>query len=88
MYGARKWLTGFHLNLESLGGGSGSIGDVPAAALPMIGAGLGFVFHIDDALGSEGEIPRRRVEAASPPPAEVSEDEATEGSERPLRRKQ
>lgn len=89
MYGTRKWLGGFQVDLAAFGWGAGPIGEVPAAALPMIGAGLGFVFQIDDAFGSEGEPPRQRVadapaksigESQSP-----AEDEERESSERRAR---
>jgi len=76
MYGARKWLGGTHVNLEALGGTSGSIGDVPAAVLPIIGALLGFVFQVDDAFGGETEAPRRRVESPSPRGAESTDETA------------
>jgi hypothetical protein len=81
MYGARKWLTGFHVNLGALGGGAGPIGQVPAAVLPMIGTGLGFVFEVDDALGGDGEPPRRRVEEAPRLPESRAEDVEDENSE-------
>jgi hypothetical protein len=85
MYGARKWLGGVHVNLEALGGGAGPIGQVPGAALPVIGAGLGFVFQIDDAFGGDGEPPRRRVAEAEPAPPELADDEDEAGSERRAR---
>jgi len=84
MYGARKWLTGVHVNLDAFGGGAGPIGEIPAAALPLIGAGLGFVFQIDDAFGGDSEPPPRRVEPATPAPTS-SEDEESESSDRRAR---
>jgi hypothetical protein len=81
MYGARKWLGGWHVSLEAFGGGAGPIGEVPAAALPMIGAGLGFVFQIDDAFGSDSEPPRARVTAPPGEAAPPAEDEESESSE-------
>ena len=87
MYGARKWLGGTHVNLEALGGTSGSIGNVPAAALPIIGALLGFVFQVDDAFGGETEAPRRRVESPSPRGAEKSTDEAADDAAEPSERR-
>jgi hypothetical protein len=85
MYGARKWLSGIHVNLDALGGGAGPIGEVPAAALPLIGAGLGFVFQIDDASGGDAAPPRQRVET-TPPAREVGADgEETEHAEQRAR---
>lgn len=81
MYGARKWLIGVHVNLEAFGWGAGPIGQVPGAALPAIGAGLGFVFQIDDAFGGDGDPPRRRVADAPPAPRDVAEDDENESSE-------
>lgn len=88
MYGARKWLQGVHVNLVSLGGGAGSLGDVPLASLPLIGAGLGLVFEIDDAFGSEENGVRRRVRAAPSDHSPTDEGESEEGvsSERRARR--
>ena len=85
LYGARKWLNGVHVDFEALGGGAGPIGQVPSAALPIIGASLGFVFQIDDALGGDSEPPRRRVVEASPESAEQTDVEDDERSERRAR---
>jgi hypothetical protein len=82
MYGTRKWLSGVQVNLESLGGGAGPIGQVPGAALPIIGASLGFVFQVDDALGGDGEPPPQRVLAPSAPAELADDDEDEAGSER------
>jgi hypothetical protein len=87
MYGARKWLSGFDVNLQSLGLGAGPIGEVPSAALPLIGAGLGFVFQIDDALGSDADPPRRRVADAAARAEEDLQDE-DESSQHRARRGQ
>jgi hypothetical protein len=81
MYGARKWLAGVHVNLQAFGWGAGPIGQVPAAALPAIGAGLGFVFQIDDALGGDSEPPRRRVAETSRAPEEPAGADESEESE-------
>jgi hypothetical protein len=80
MYGARKWLTGVHVNLEAFGWGAGPIGQVPAAALPAIGAGLGFVFQIDHAFGGDEPSPRRVAEAPAAL-AEHAEGDENESSE-------
>jgi len=87
MYGARKWLSGVHVDLVAVGGSAGSIGDVPLALLPAIGAALGFVFEADNAFGSEEKGVRKRV--ASPPAESLPREEDAEesvSSERPLRR--
>lgn len=81
MYGARKWLAGVHVNLDAFGWGAGPIGQVPAAALPIIGAGLGFVFEIDDALGGGSEPPRRRVAETARVPEEPADADQIEDSE-------
>jgi hypothetical protein len=54
----------------------------------MIAAALGFVFQIDDALGGDGEPPRRRVEAAPPAAGELDGDEEHETAEPRARREQ
>ena len=86
LYGARKWLSGVHVNLESLGGNSGPIGEVPLAALPVVGAALGFVFQIDDAVGSEDKTPEPRLRAAEPSESEPEQEAEEESSERRARR--
>jgi len=71
LYGARKWLAGVHVDLGALGAGTGAIGDVPAAVLLIIGASLGFVFEVDDALGSEDKGSALRVAGPSRDKARV-----------------
>jgi len=85
MYGARKWLMGLEVSLEALGGGAGPIGEVPGAALPSIGAGLGFVFQMDDAFGGDGPPPRQRVAEGPEVQPERAEDDQSEGSEQRAR---
>lgn len=86
MYGARKWLSGFGVNLQSLGLGTGPVGEVPAVALPLIGAGLGFVFQIDDAFGSDEASPRQRLSDAAPPGRDSEEEQAESSEDRRARR--
>lgn len=84
LYGARKWLGGVRVNLEVLGGNSGALGQVPAAALPVIGALLGFVFQIDDALGSDDKISPARVgrgRVVEPDDASADTEDDNEASE-------
>jgi ABC-type xylose transport system permease subunit len=86
MYGTRKWLAGVHVNLELIGSTSGPLGEVPLAALPVIGAALGFVFQIDDALGSEDKTPEPRLRASEPSEGEAEHEAEEESSERRARR--
>jgi hypothetical protein len=53
--------------------------------LPAIGAGLGFVFQIDDAFGGDGDAPRRRVADAPAAPVDHAEDDENQSSERRAR---
>ncbi len=57
LFGLRKWVGGLHVDLGAFG--AGPIGAVPVAALPLLGAALGLVFEIDDAVGPE-TVPERR----------------------------
>jgi hypothetical protein len=50
MYGLRKWLPGVSLNLGTTLG-SGSIGGLPAASLPVIATAIALLFEVDDAFG-------------------------------------
>jgi hypothetical protein len=49
MVALRKWAAGVHVDMSALGvGGAGGLGDVPAAALPLVGAALGGLFELDN----------------------------------------
>jgi hypothetical protein len=62
------------VNLVDLGGRAGSIAEMPAVVLSVIGAGLGFVFEIDHAVGDD-EKPRHRVPSAATPLSDGSDEE-------------
>jgi hypothetical protein len=57
MYGVRKWLPWVSLDLGTILG-SGSIGSLPAASLPIIATAIAFLFEIDDAFGPRAAAPR------------------------------
>lgn len=47
MYAVRKWLP-YQVDLSALQAGAGKLGDLPAAALPMVGTLLALMFEIDN----------------------------------------
>jgi hypothetical protein len=54
MFALRKWLP-FSVDLSMFQAGSGKLGDLPAAALPMVGTLLALMFEIDNTGGSQKE---------------------------------
>jgi len=92
MYGLRKWLPWVALDLGRTFG-SGSIGNVPMASLPVIATAIAALFEIDDAFGPRAVAPRvkepdleasasspvRNGDAATPPSEE--DEESTEASD-------
>ncbi len=73
MFALRQWGGSFTLDLAALNaGGTGPVGDLPAASLPIVAAVLGAFFELDNTGGEEGEkkvralpeSPRKRVAAA------------------------
>lgn len=79
LFGLRKWVGGLHVDFG--GFGAGPIGAVPVAVLPLLGAALGLVFEIDDAVGPE-TVPERRHRVEDDrglePPLERDESEGSE----------
>jgi hypothetical protein len=47
MFALQKWVT-VGVNLDALSAGHGAIGELPAAALPVIGGVLGAIFELDN----------------------------------------
>ncbi len=68
MFALREWGAGFRLDLSALGaGGAGSVGDLPAASLPLIAAVLGAFFELDNTGGgdTDGEGGRDETQKAA-----------------------
>ena len=70
MFALRTWATSWTIDIGLLGvAGHGSVGELPAASLPLIAAALGSLFELDNTGtdgGSAGESPakeRKRVAA-------------------------
>ena len=65
MFALRQWAPGFALDLAMIhAGGPAPVGDLPAAALPLIAATLAGLFELDNT-GDGGEpVAKRRVEVA------------------------
>lgn len=62
LFAIRKWLQ-LPLDLGRYDAGSGLLGELPAAYLPLIGALLGLLFEADNtASGADRPGPRKRVE--------------------------
>ncbi|MCA9630890.1 MAG: hypothetical protein KC766_24660 [Myxococcales bacterium] len=57
MYGVRRWLP-YSVDLSLLQAGSGRLGDLPAAALPLVGTLLALMFEIDNTGESAKEAGR------------------------------
>lgn len=91
LFGARKWLPHVSLDLGFLGAGAGSIGELPAAFLPMVTTALAMLFELDDSGESSTTAsgPRRRVMADAEHGAELEADEASVdvASHRPARKR-
>ena len=92
MFALRQWAGGFYLDLTGLNaGGVGSVGELPAASLPIIAAVLGAFFELDNTGGSDSSKkekalpePRKRVGAGANGKAKgaaVAEEEFDSGEE-------
>jgi hypothetical protein len=74
MYGIRKWLADVTLGGGLLGKGPAALGDLPRAALPLVGMALALVFEIDDAFGPGEEGVRRRLTTTAPDEGDRAHD--------------
>jgi hypothetical protein len=78
LFAIRKWLN-IHLDLTMMGAGSGALGDLPAANLPVIAGALGTLFELDNTAepkqggGTRVAEPRTESEEAAEEDAAVSE---------------
>jgi hypothetical protein len=72
MFAARKWLT-TEVNLEFIHAGSGAIGQLPAASLPLVAAVLGGFFELDNTGGDDKDEAKG---TASTPKKRVAEEKA------------
>ena len=72
MFALRKWV-GLSLDLSAMEAGSGLIGDLPAASLPLIGTVLAVLFDLDN---TPGEPEPREAEAAAPSRARVAQEDS------------
>jgi hypothetical protein len=90
MFALRQWASGFEPNLTALGGGGPlPVGELPMASLPLIAAGLGGLFGIDntevaaDARGTDrgGPSTRKRVAASAGSKSRIAEVEDGEDAE-------
>jgi len=92
MYALRRWAGTWTMDLSALGaGGPAAAGQLPAVSLPLIGAGLGALFELDNTGDREPKkeagkpAGRRRVapdnEAAAGKRRSVEADEPSAGSE-------
>lgn len=64
LFALRAWVH-VSLDLSALGAGSGPIGDLPAASLPVVAALLGAWFEADNTDAGASQRPRSRVEPAA-----------------------
>lgn len=64
LFGLRKWLA-VPIDLSSYDAGSGVVGQLPAATLPLIAAFLGAVFELDNTENSAPPATRKRVPGES-----------------------
>jgi hypothetical protein len=77
LFGMRKWLPGVTVDLTHFGAGSGAVGSVAWAALPLIAVAISMVLEIDDAFGPEtAEPPRKRVQGELRVPSVEGLDDA------------
>jgi hypothetical protein len=71
MFALRQWAGGVRLDLSPIGaGGPASLGDLPAASLPLLAAVLGGFFELDNTAekqqaAKEASGAKKRVEAAA-----------------------
>jgi hypothetical protein len=99
MFALRRWGGGWVVDLTAIGaGGPAAAPELPAAALPAIGAVLGALFELDNTddpkspvkTGDErvrvGAPSRRRVESAARPRDGEVRDEADEPAKNPAKR--
>jgi hypothetical protein len=70
MFALRRWASGWTVDLHALGaGGPASVGDLPAASLPVIGAALGALFEVDNTGDTPARPAAARQRVAWPPAA-------------------
>jgi hypothetical protein len=88
MFALRRWAGGWAPDLHVIGGGGpAAVGDLPAASLPMIAAGLGALFELDntgDVEAAGSAAARKRVpvrEANGSARARVDEADAARSAE-------
>jgi hypothetical protein len=83
-FGAHKWISGVSVDLASLGAGKGALGDLPAALLPLLSAGLGLLYEADNSGSDSAGLPRRveepRVRLDDEPSADEVDRTDTESS--------
>jgi hypothetical protein len=65
LFALRQWAGGVTADLGFIGAGHGSVGELPAASLPLLAALLGAFFELDNTGGGEEDADKR--------PARVSE---------------
>ena len=62
MFALRRWASGVDLDLTALhAGGSGHLGDLPAASLPLIALVLGMFFELDNSVPDAAPDGHKRV---------------------------
>jgi hypothetical protein len=65
MFALRSWIPG-GLDLTSLGAGSGALGELPAAALPILSTLLSVFYEIDNTDAPEAEAAAKKGEPTAP----------------------
>jgi hypothetical protein len=78
MFALRRWV-GMSVDLEALGAGKGTLGELSATSLPLISAALAMLFELDNTPSPEAPAPdKKRVDAHDseqlPEVAEESEE--------------
>lgn len=88
MFALRQWAGGWTLDLAALhAGGSGPVGSLPAASLPLLGAALGGFFELDNSGDGEPAKGKRVATSAAaakarvPPSAAGDDDEVNPPAE-------
>ena len=59
MFAIRSWL-GMHLDLSAIGAGAGSIGELPAASLPLLSGVLGALYGLDNTPATDADNAKKR----------------------------
>jgi hypothetical protein len=84
LFALRRWLD-IHLDLSAVQAGSGALGDLPAANLPIIAAALGALFELDNTAGPKSDG-GTRVAPSQPARARAADEESALSEEQPSRR--